>query len=162
MTRIVICGGPRTGKTTFAAVLAEQAQVAAVSGGSVEAGLYGVHHTDDLIEQCKHLGKDAWSEASRIASTWLDEPGPWVIEGVAMARALRKWRDAHPGEPPPVDRVMRLTAPHVTLVKGQEAMAKGEEAVWQEILPWLHAHGPGIIGCPRCGEAWLSCVGHRA
>lgn len=123
MTRIVICGGPRTGKTTRALSL----------GGS--AGV--LKHTDDLIEQVRHLGKDGWSEASRIASTWLDEPGPWIVEGVAMSRALRKWRDAHPGEPPPVDRVIRMTAPVVECTAGQIAMAKGEARVWSEIEDWL-------------------------
>lgn len=131
MTRIVILGGPKTGKTTLA-------------GEMIQKYAVFVHHTDSLIEQCKHLGKDAWSEASRVASTWLDEPGPWIIEGVAVSRALRKWREAHPGEPPPVDRVIRLTSPHVALSKGQAAMAKGEETVWSEIEPWLRQHGVSI------------------
>lgn len=117
MTRIVICGGPRTGKTT----LARELEVITARDP---------RHTDDLV----HLG---WSEASQAAALWLDEPGPWIIEGVAMSRALRKWRDAHPGEPPPVDKVIRLTTPHVELTKGQAAMAKGEETVWQEIAEWL-------------------------
>lgn len=153
MTRIVILGGPKTGKTTMAAQLFERVRCNCKTPPRVIDGrTYGMHarecdawlpedirlrHTDDLIEQCKHLGRDAWSEASRIASTWLDEPGPWIIEGVAMARALRKWREAHPGERPPVDRVIRLTTPHVELVKGQAAMAKGEETVWREIVMWL-------------------------
>lgn len=142
MTRIVILGGPKTGKTT----LAEASFEAHDWPHDVPDcdGCGTLRHTDDLIEQCKHLGKDAWSEASRIASTWLDEPGPWIIEGVAMARALRKWREAHPGEPPPVDRVIRLTTPHVELSKGQAAMAKGEETVWREIEPWLSEHGVHI------------------
>ena len=124
MTRIVICGGPRTGKTTLAVHTA---------GDLFGCGVDGVRlrHTDDLI------GTHDWSAASAEAMTWLDAPSPWIIEGVAMSRALRKWRDAHPGEPPPVDKVIRLTTPHVTLTKGQAAMAKGEETVWQEIEEWL-------------------------
>lgn len=140
MTRICIIGGPRTGKTTLARQLDERCDH--IPCGSLRM-------TDDLIEQCKHLGKEAWSEASRIASTWLDEPGPWIIEGVALARALRKWRAAHPGEPPPVDRVIRLTTPHVELTPGQAAMAKGEDKVWREdVEPWLRQHGVSIERAP--------------
>jgi AAA domain-containing protein len=140
VTRICITGGPRTGKTTLAGDL-EQAGLPAGLGTLQHPARWTVRHTDDLIEQCKHLGRDAWSEASRIASTWLDEPGPWIIEGVAVSRALRKWRDAHPGEPPPVDKIVRLTTPHEPLSKGQAAMAKGEETVWQEIAGWLLSEG---------------------
>jgi hypothetical protein len=143
VTRIVICGGPRTGKTTFAATISDEA--------GDPTGIT-VGHTDDLIAQCAHLGKDAWSEASRLAGLWLDRPGPWIIEGVALARALRKWREAHLGEPPPIDRVIRLTESHVALTKGQAAMAKGEETVWREIESWiLHA------GVPVAFRAELRC-----
>jgi hypothetical protein len=142
MTRIVILGGPRTGKTTLSGVLI---------GPEPEFAVFGipVRHSDDLIAELAHLGKDAWSEGSRRVTEWLDEPGPWIIEGVALARALRKWREAHPGEPPPVDRVIRLTTPHVELSKGQAAMAKGEDHVWREdVEPWLRQHGVSIDRAP--------------
>ena len=122
MTRIVITGGPRTGKTTRAAF------EAATRPG------FAVRHTDDLMR----LG---WSEASEAAMMWLDLPGPWIIEGVAASRALRKWRENHPGEPPPVDRVIYLSEPHETLVKGQTSMAKGVRTVHDEIESWLEEHG---------------------
>ena len=133
MTRIVILGGPRTGKTTAAERLQTDGVVAGATG-------HVIHHSDDLIAELAHLGKDAWSEGSRRVAEWLDEPGPWIIEGVALARALRKWREAHPGASPPIDRVIRLTIPHVELTKGQAAMAKGEETVWNEVGPWLYAN----------------------
>lgn len=136
MTRIVICGGPRTGKTTQAGSLQRDLTN---YFGPLSTGQ--IHHSDDLIAELAHLGKDAWSEGSRRVTEWLDAPGPWIIEGVALARALRKWREAHPGEPPPVDRVIRLTTPHVELTRGQAAMAKGEETVWQEIAGWLLGEG---------------------
>ena len=123
MTRIVITGGPRTGKTTLAL--------------SMGMDIYpcDVSHTDDLIE---HLH---WSQVSEhIALEWLPQPGPWIIEGVALARALRKWREAHPGEPPPVDRVIYLREPHESLTPGQRTMAKGVETVHREIEPWLEEH----------------------
>lgn len=147
--RILITGGPRTGKTTLAERLVGDSSVAdwgtppAHFGGPTRSQQF-VRHTDDLIAQCQHLGKDAWSEASRIASTWLDEPGPWIIEGVAVSRALRKWRDAHPGERPPVDRVIYLNEPYEPLAKGQETMAKGVLTVHAEIEDWLVEHGVAI------------------
>lgn len=126
MTRIVILGGPRTGKTTLADQMFGWHKL---NGQSMT-----LYHTDDII----HLG---WSEASQhVADEWLTQPGPWIIEGVAVARALRKWREAHPGERPPVDRVIRLTEPHVELNKGQSTMAKGEASVWWEIEAWIEGH----------------------
>lgn len=130
MTRIVITGGPRTGKTTLAELI-----------GADHPG-FPVRHTDDLIEQCKHLGKDAWSEASRIVTKWLDEPGPWIIEGVAVTRALRKWKEAYPGEPPPADRVIFCTTPHTERTPRQIGMAKGVDTVHRnDVVPWLEEHG---------------------
>ena len=139
--RIAITGGPRTGKTRLANEL--------WLDGSISAGVIHypderspkIRHTDDLIAQCQHLGKEAWSEASRIASMWLDEPGPWIIEGVAVSRALRKWRDNHPGEPPPVDRVICCMTPFEERKAGQIAMARGIQTVHEEIEPWLREHG---------------------
>lgn len=133
MTRIVILGGPRTGKTTLAEELHRQ-QMAAWGRPIVDIEGPLLRHSDDEIDR-------RWSEASARVARYLDDPGPWIIEGVALARALRKWREAHPGEPPPVDRVIRLTAPYVELTKGQATMAKGEETVWREIEPWLVEHG---------------------
>lgn len=133
MTRICITGGPRTGKTTLAKQLAMKVLRAAAESGTVLGTSY-LRHTDNLI----HLG---WSEASAAAAEWLDAPGPWIIEGVAVSRALRKWRDQHPDEPPPVDRVIFLSEPYERLTPGQLAMAKGVRTVHDEIEGWLASHG---------------------
>lgn len=125
MTRIAITGGPRTGKTTLASGIDD----------ADDAGGFRVRHTDDLI------GKLDWSDASAEVSRWMDESGPWIIEGVAVSRALRKWMANHPGERPPVDRVIYLSEPHEELTKGQAAMAKGVRKVHDEIDPWLNQHG---------------------
>ena len=122
VTRIVITGGPKTGKTTLALSMRQHPEVC-------------ILHTDDLI------ATHDWSAASQRAAEWLDDPGPWIIEGVAVVRALRKWRAAHPGAAPPIDRVIRLTTPYVALSKGQSTMAKGEDTVWREVAPWLWQHG---------------------
>jgi adenylate kinase family enzyme len=120
--RIVIGGGPNTGKTTLAAQLAN---------GSPSLS------TDDLM----HL---PWSEASVVASFWYDAPGPWVVEGVAAARALRKWLKRH-ATGKPCDRVIWLRQPKAPQVGGQVAMAKGCETVWREIAGTLAGRGVEIV-----------------
>lgn len=113
--RVAICGGPRTGKTTLAASISDSAM-----------------HTDDLIS----LG---WSEASAETAAWMAAPGPWVIEGVAVARALRKALDMSAYRP--VDRLIVCTRPFVELSRGQAAMAKGCATVLEGILPELMSRG---------------------
>lgn len=118
--RICIIGGPRTGKTTLANTMSN------------------VLHTDDLI------GQFDWSGVSEfVATDWFARPGPWVIEGVAAVRALRKWLAANT-DGVPCERIIVLTEPYVELSKGQASMAKGHEKVWQEVLPQLLARGVAV------------------
>lgn len=115
--RVCIIGGPRTGKTTLASTMES------------------VLHTDDLI------GQFDWSGVSEhVATDWIARAGPWVIEGVAVVRALRKWLAAN-ATGKPCERIIVLTQPLVELSKGQAAMAKGHEKVWQEVRPMLEARG---------------------
>lgn len=112
-SKILIAGGPKTGKTTLARVLAES---------------YGLKllHTDDLI------GKFDWSAASAEVATWIGKE-PSIIEGVAVPRALRKWFAANPSGKP-CDLVIWLDKPLVMLSTGQVTMAKGCLKVWGEIV----------------------------
>src|SRR6185369_15748021 len=132
--RLVIVGGPHVGKTTLSERL------------SVEYGITNNHHSDDV----KHLG---WSDSSEFASKWFDEPGDWIIEGVQMARALRKWLAANPGKPLDVD-VVTLSNPFDTLLKGQESMAKGVFTVLKEIEPELIRRGARIHKLEHPEEAF--------
>lgn len=116
---VIVIGGPRTGKTTFADSL----------GGNVR-------HADDLIE-----GRE-WSQVSDELVLWFDEPGPWVIEGVAVVRGLRKWLASHEGRVPAT--VVVMTLPKVEMTAGQEAMAKGVETIWGEIAPELERRGTSV------------------
>lgn len=116
--RIVIAGGPRCGKTTFAATLGE------------------AKHTDDLISM-------GWSEASAETSSWFDATGPWVVEGVAAPRALRKWLAAH-REGKPCDVVHWMGRPYEQLSPGQLGMLRGCETVWAEIVGELRRRGVEI------------------
>jgi adenylate kinase family enzyme len=114
--RVLILGVPRAGKTTLAARLAP-------------AGITP-RSTDDLIPH-------GWHTASDQAALWLDSPGPWVIEGVAAVRALRKWFRLHPQGRPPVDRVVWLSAPRLPLSERQGALAVGTASIFREVLPRL-------------------------
>lgn len=113
--RIVVLGGPRTGKTTYAATLSDR-----------------VRHTDDAAG----LG---WSEASAEVAGWMAHEGPWVIEGVAGARALRKALSASTERP--CDRVVVLSEPWVDLTSGQRTMTKGCATVFAEIREELISRG---------------------
>lgn len=120
--RLVICGVPRAGKTTLA-----NSYVRPVA-----------RHMDDLISI-----RVGWSEVSLTGSSWFEAPGPWIIEGVAAVRALRKWFRSHPekwcGLRAPCDRVIWLDTPRVPLTPGQETMAKGCRTIWREVRPMLLA-----------------------
>lgn len=122
---IAIIGGPRTGKTTAAARLAEASGV-------------GVYSSDDLIA----LG---WSEASSAVAEQITEARAHyggVFEGVAVVRALRKLLKQSPERP--VDAVIVLLEPRVALTDGQRTMTAGTSSIINEVLPALSARGVHI------------------
>lgn len=114
MSRIVITGGPRTGKTTLATHLSTHLRAP-------------VAHTDSIT----NVG---WSQASLTVAAWFTGPeaGPWIVEGVVAPRALRKWL-AHHDTGTPCDVVYWLAKPFVELSKGQLAMTVGIETVFSQI-----------------------------
>ena len=124
MRRILVAGCPRVGKTTLADHLAAALGVAA-------------RHTDDLI------ASHDWSGASEEAARWISEPGPWIVEGVAAVRALRKWLVANPAGLP-CDALFWSETPRVALTKGQFAMGKGCVTVWEEIRDRVYARGVAV------------------
>ena len=136
--RILIAGGPKTGKTTLSYNILRNYSKSAVR----------TLHTDDLM-----LMKD-WSAESQKASEWMDEPGPWIIEGVVVPRAVRKWlarnpiREALAGTPAgslrPCERAIWLSTAHQSLSAGQVVMAKGCLKVWNEIEQELKRRGVEI------------------
>jgi hypothetical protein len=134
--RVAICGWPRAGKTSLAALAAAKIGVAPRS-------------TDEL------LGTHDWSAASAEASTWFDAPGPFVLEGVALPRSLRKWLRRNPTGKP-CDVAVFLSSPFVALSEGQERMGKGCNTVWQEILPELLHRGVTLGKAPERGCAAAS------
>jgi hypothetical protein len=124
--RVVVGGGPRVGKSTLAHKLAADGRPVRCS------------------DQAMTLG---WSEASEHVATWLDAPGPWIVEGVAVARALRKWIAAHP-EGRPCDLLLWSSTPRAERTPGQVTMGKGCETVLAEIRDELHARGVRVEGFP--------------
>ena len=123
--RVLVVGGPRVGKSTLSELAGDRLGVRP-------------HHTDDTIG----LG---WSGASAEVAQWFDRPGPWIIEGVALPRALRKWLLAHP-EGKPCDLIFWSNRSKVARNEGQRTMAKGVETVWVQILAELRSRGVAVTG----------------
>lgn len=131
--RVVIAGGPKCGKTTLSIAVAEILGTTAM-------------HTDDMIG----LG---WSEASaEVARLMLKLPGPWVVEGVAAVRSLRKAISGTSRRP--CDVLVLLTEPKVPTTPGQQRMALGVMTVLAGIEPELRARGVDIVD----GEAALAAI----
>jgi hypothetical protein len=118
--RIIICGWPSSGKTNHAIELGSMLGIE-------------VKHTDTLHRTL------AWSNVSEEVSHWLDDKGPWIIEGVAIPRALRKWRRRHPRtKRVPFDRIIVMQQPDpVGLKPGQVTMGKGHDTVLRELESWI-------------------------
>ncbi len=125
--RVVIGGVPRARKTTLSTFIGE-------------AGAPVLRHTDDLIES------HGWSEASAEVATWFDVPGPWVIEGVATIRALRKWMKRHDNDlDAPCDVLIWMPRPVEELEGGRASLAKGCCTVYAEIASDLEDRGVEIV-----------------
>lgn len=116
LERIVICGGPKSGKTTL----------------SRKYKTMRVIHCDDYAGM-------GWSEASdELAAIMIKTAGPWVMEGVAAVRALRK---ALEQVELPCDRVVWMGAINARQSKSQAAMGKGCKTVMDQLRPILAARG---------------------
>jgi hypothetical protein len=126
--RVIVAGGPRSGKSGFAVRMSERFGFPLRFGDSLVAA-----------------GKDPeqWSRSSATVARWLAEPGPWIVEGVVTPRAIRKWQQAHPGTPPPFTVIWFPKAVQVRS-EGQEAMAKGAATVMKDVAPVLLAMGGTI------------------
>lgn len=138
--RTAIAGGPRTGKSTLARFM-RAAVMSTDPEGDVKEPLAGVEYVPRDVMDAVTAG-ERWSAASQyVADRFLSREGPWTLEGVGVARALRKFHEQHPAEAPPIDRLIVLTQHHETLSPGQVTMTKGVHTVLAEIEPWLREHG---------------------
>ena len=121
--RVCIAGGPQVGKTTL--------------GRQLATATTPLCSTDDNV-----LWQD-WSAQSEAVVKWLEGAGPWVIEGVPVIRALRKWLRSHP-DGKPCDTLYWRFAARTTRSGGQETLARGCLAVYEEIAPELRRRGVEI------------------
>jgi hypothetical protein len=133
--RVIVAGGPETGKSTFSEFAASKLQLQLKAGDDVRAEL----------EQEGVLAKDLWSAASRRVADWVDDPGKWLLEGVVTPRALDHWMTANPDAAIPAtvvwfrDPVKQVTDPyHLTMVKGTQT-------IWSRVAPRLIQRGARII-----------------
>lgn len=111
--KILILGGPRGGKTTHARYLSRRLGIP-------------VQHFDDYIK------KYDWSEMSDQIAQWLDDPGPWIKEGVAGVRGLRKW--LHKNKRNPDFEIIVLNEPRIKLTPGQDRMHKNHSKILKECI----------------------------
>jgi hypothetical protein len=96
-----------------------------------------IQKTDDLV------GVLPWSEASDEVARWLESPGPFIIEGVVIPRAMRKWLAAHP-DGVPFDRWYLLEEAWLPQTPGQMTMGKGIATVLREVRATCLARGIDI------------------
>jgi hypothetical protein len=124
MLRFLIAGGPRVGKTTLSQCL---------------AGGLGIQprKTDELI------GTYDFAEAHPHVAAWFDVPGPWVIEGVTVPRALRHWLATH-ADGVPCDQVFWSDFQKAERTPAQQNMAKGCRTVWMQVEDELRRRGVNV------------------
>lgn len=130
--RLLITGAPKAGKTTLAAEIAKTKGLKHLCTDPQRFCPAGVEGVEDEL---------GWSEGSMlVAEKWLGGPlgmpGHMAIEGVAVPRALRKWRILNYGHPPPADRLLVLS-PRGPLSLGQQQMADRVYAVLGDLEEWL-------------------------
>jgi len=111
--KILIIGGPKGGKTTRARQL------------SLTHGI-PIQHFDSYIS------KYDWSEMSDQIAKWLDDPGPWIKEGVAGSRGLRKW--LRKNKKIPDFEIIVLNEPKMKLTQGQDRMHKNHSKILKECM----------------------------
>lgn len=135
--RIVVAGGPLCGKSTYAHALGRQLGIPVLHTDTRE--LHRLSGSCSPTCRFTPAGLD-WSATSAAVARWFSNPGPWIVDGVAAARALRKWLEANRiGRPCDIAVCMRRAL--VPLNPGQVAMTKGCDKVWGEIVAVLAARG---------------------
>lgn len=114
--RIAIAGGPRAGKTTLAMGVRDRPVLSTDSYMSID-----------------------WENVPEVVNDAVSELPEFILEGVQVARCLRKGLK--------VDAVVYLGMPRVELTKGQETMRKACRTVFEE---WLRSGaGVDVIEVPR-------------
>lgn len=122
--KIIIAGGPRTSKSTFAKELNKKLNIPIVS-------------TDDYIA-C------GWSEAPHEIIDAIKDLPSYILEGVNAGRTIRKMVEKNIELD--FDRVYYLEEPVIEYdKKGQMSLAKGCKTVWLDVIPSLDSAGIEVI-----------------
>lgn len=132
--RLAIGGGCRTGKTTLSKRVAAD---------------WGVEpwHTDDIIRHGGPTNVDRWGI---FVAPWFDRPGPWIIEGVRVAPALRRRMDSM--DPPNVDAVIWLCEPLVELTPEQARLNTALDNAKASVADWLAEQSVLVLNRANCKE----------
>jgi hypothetical protein len=129
LRRIVLIGGPRRGKSTIARAYRDQGIPTFCS----DPPSLVKDHEDNVEYLPEGL---TWQESSQyVADNWLIQPGPWCVEGIAAARALRKViASGKLDELEGVEvYVLERAQESAAVSPQQDAAAKGVMTVWNEI-----------------------------
>lgn len=131
--RAGVIGGPGCGKSTLARALAKRAGCLVLCTDTLEQAGSRAVQDGTLYAPSQFTGQ--WSPLSQwVCDGWLNRQGPWVIEGAALVRALRKWHAAHPGELPPLERLHWCKEPLMDLSPGQHTMLSGHDTIANGLL----------------------------
>lgn len=124
--KIIIIGGPRSGKSTLAKKLANK----------INAQRYCTDPKSlvkDIESNVNYLpdGIPWGDDSTHIINNWFSKEGDWIIEGVGAVRALRKWAQSKP----PCDKIIFIkeSFPGINLSKGQASMHKSISTIWGDI-----------------------------
>lgn len=132
--RILIAGGPRTGKTQRANELLADSIV------PLDTPL---RCTDEVITRFD------WAGASLEVASWIHDPGPWIIEGTIVLRALRHYLLQTRMTDKPADVLYYGALPMIVLTKNQTRMLDGCNTIWNGIRSELMARGTRVEAIPR-------------
>lgn len=132
--RVVVLGGPRTGKTTYATKLAKQLGAHLASTGKRTEAPEGLVSTDNWMH------KSTWADLPDAVIKDLKGRDSFVLEGTQAARVLRRWLVREP-ESVKVDKVLVFGQPWVARTPGQESMAKAVRTIFRDLQPLLQKAG---------------------
>ncbi len=124
-TKILIMGVPRAGKSTLSADMASQLDIP-------------LKHIDEWAKTLP------WSETSDRVAEKLESEGPWIMEGVAGIRGLRKWLERNPGKRPDFT-IVWLPEPAIKLTAAQDNMRNGTLTIFRQIEQELLSRGVIIL-----------------
>jgi hypothetical protein len=134
MPRIVVIGGPRTGKTTYATKLARQLGVHLASTGK------RTEHEGGLVSTDNYLDRGTYDDLPDRVIADLRKRDSFVLEGTQAARVVRRWLKQSPDEPR-LDKALVFNRPWVKRNPRQESTAKGVRTTLRDLLPMLERAG---------------------